>query len=375
MKSEFASPDRALAAELQNDIKQIQDLTLVQELTQLIPDAFVILNLQRQIVYANSTLISLLDISGPKAILGMRPGEALNCINARETQGGCGTSNGCKYCGAVNAILSSQDGPGQVKQEECRLVAGKENHSFDFQIRAKTLSLLDRQFTLMMIQDISTEKRKTILERLFFHDILNTAGGIQGLVELMQDATEEEMSEYLSLAESSTETLVEEINAQKDILAAENGSLEPDPYQLNSLEILSSVLAVYKNHPMAEGKTIEISPASVSTDFWGDPRLLTRIIGNMVKNGLEAEPRGNTITMGTDKSDHIIEFWVKNPCPMPDHVKAQVFQRSFSTKGSGRGIGTYSIRLLGEQYMKGKVSFSSSEAQGTRFSIQLPLGI
>lgn len=375
MKSEFASPERALAAELQNDIEQIQDLTLVAELTQLIPDAFVILNIQRQIIYANSTLVDLLDISSPKEILGMRPGEALNCINARKLEGGCGTSNGCKYCGAVKAILSSQDGPGQVKQEECRLTAGKENHSFDFQIRAKTLSLLDRQFTLMMIQDISTEKRKTILERLFFHDILNTAGGIQGLVELMQDATEEEMSEYLSLAESSTETLVEEINAQKDILAAENGSLEPDPYQLNSLEILSSVLAVYKNHPMAEGKSIKISPTSVSTDFLGDPRLLTRVIGNMVKNGLEAEPRGQTITMGVEKGDKTIEFWVKNPCPMPEHVKAQIFQRSFSTKGSGRGIGTYSIRLLGEQYMKGKVSFSSSETQGTQFSLQLPLGI
>lgn len=375
MESEFASPERASKTDLKNDIEQIQAVPLVEELTQLIPDAFVILNIQRQIVYANSTLVSLLDIPGPATILGKRPGEALNCIHAEETDGGCGTSSDCQYCGAVNAILLSQKVPGQVKQEECRLVAGKEKQSFDFQIRAKTLSLLDRQFTLMMIQDISAEKRKTILERLFFHDILNTAGGIQGLVELMQDATEDEMSEFLSLAESSTETLVEEINAQRDILAAENGSLEPDPYQLNSLGILSSVLAVYKKHPMAEGKTIEISPASVSTDFLGDPRLLKRIMGNMVKNGLEAEPQGNTITMGVDKGDQTIEFWVNNPCPMPDHVKAQVFQRSFSTKGIGRGIGTYSIRLLGEQYMKGKVSFSSSEVAGTRFSIQLPLGI
>ncbi len=72
MESEFASPERASKTDLENDIKQIQNLTLVQELTQLIPDAFVILNLQRQIVYANSTLISLLNISGPKAILAFK---------------------------------------------------------------------------------------------------------------------------------------------------------------------------------------------------------------------------------------------------------------------------------------------------------------
>ena len=38
---------------------------------------------------------------------------------------------------------------------------------------------------------------------------------------------------------------------------------------------------------------------------------------------------------------------------MPDEVKAQIFERSFSTKGRGRGIGTYSIKLLTERYLEG----------------------
>jgi sensor histidine kinase regulating citrate/malate metabolism len=49
----------------------------------------------------------------------------------------------------------------------------------------------------------------------------------------------------------------------------------------------------------------------------------------------------------------------------------QLFQRSFSTKGNGRGIGTYSIKLLTENYLKGKVSFFSNEEEGTVFSIEL----
>jgi signal transduction histidine kinase len=56
---------------------------------------------------------------------------------------------------------------------------------------------------------------------------------------------------------------------------------------------------------------------------------------------------------------------------MSEEVQRQLFQRSFSTKGIGRGLGTYSIRLLTENYLKGKVSFISNETEGTVFSIEL----
>ena len=48
-----------------------------------------------------------------------------------------------------------------------------------------------------------------------------------------------------------------------------------------------------------------------------------------------------------------------------------MFQRSFSTKGAGRGLGTYSIKLLGEKYLNGKVGFISEQGRGTIFSVEL----
>jgi len=49
-----------------------------------------------------------------------------------------------------------------------------------------------------------------------------------------------------------------------------------------------------------------------------------------------------------------------------------LFQRSFSTKGEGRGLGTYSIKLYTERYLKGTVSFSSAEGEGTVFRVRYP---
>ena len=374
MRTEFASPERASQKQLQSDIELTKTEPLFKELANVIPDAFMIINLHRQIVYCNTTLMNTLKIENPEKIYGLRPGEALNCIHACESKGGCGTTTFCKNCGAVNAILKSQKEENILKEEECRIIVKDDNQSLDFLVRAKTLLLFDKNYTFFIVKDNSNSKRRQVLERIFFHDILNTAGGIQGLMWLMKESSEEEMKSFIDLAESSSNTLVEEINAQKDLLAAENESLEIDMVSVNSMDILSSVIAVYQNHQVAKEKTIKISEDTISKDFISDPRLLIRIIGNMSKNALEAEIQGKTITLGSKVKDEIIEFWVHNPSVMPEKTKMQVFQRSFSTKGNGRGLGTYSIKLLGEKYLKGKVSFYSEKDKGTIFSIELPMG-
>ncbi len=65
-------------------------------------------------------------------------------------------------------------------------------------------------------------------------------------------------------------------------------------------------------------------------------------------------------------------FLVHNPAVMPEAVRAQVFQRSFSTTGDrNRGLGTYSVKLLVERYLGGRVSFRSEEGHGTTFRVTL----
>ena len=108
-----------------------------------------------------------------------------------------------------------------------------------------------------------------------------------------------------------------------------------------------------------------------------DGAILRRILGNMVKNALEATRFGsyrNHAVQGIRR--HRIAFSVHNEGVIPEEVQLQLFQRSFSTKeGEGRGIGTYSIKLFGERFLKGKVTFASSELEGTIFVFTLAKGI
>jgi sensor histidine kinase regulating citrate/malate metabolism len=95
----------------------------------------------------------------------------------------------------------------------------------------------------------------------------------------------------------------------------------------------------------------------------------------MIKNALEACQPGQTVTVGCQQDGADVLFWVHNPTVMPLNVQLQMFQRSFSTKGQGRGLGTYSMKLLSERYLKGRVAFTSREGEGTRFTVVYPRSI
>jgi signal transduction histidine kinase len=167
--------------------------------------------------------------------------------------------------------------------------------------------------------------------------------------------------------------LIEEIDAQRILLRAESGELVLKPEPVGSLRVLQDAVALYTRHPVAQDRFLRLDEKAVDVSVVSDKVLLTRILCNMVKNGLEACRAQQTVTVGCSASNGTVEFWVHNPGHMTREVQLQVFQRSFSTKGRGRGLGTYSIKLLTERYLKGQVSFTSTAESGTVFTVHCPL--
>jgi signal transduction histidine kinase len=168
-------------------------------------------------------------------------------------------------------------------------------------------------------------------------------------------------------------TLIEEINTQKALSAAETGDLTVEPETVRADDLLKEVIGLYENHVASKDRRIVLHPDTQPIELTTDPTLVRRVLGNMTKNALEASSAGQTVTLGARRRKDGVELWVHNPGLMARDSQLQVFQRSFSTKGKGRGLGTYSIRLLTERYLKGRASFSSTGAEGTTFSISLPM--
>jgi K+-sensing histidine kinase KdpD len=369
----YASPERSSSDEIINQNRFIASQKLFNEIFGTMTGVSAIINANRQIIYANDDFLKLLGLSGIEPILGKRLGEVVSCIHSDEQPSGCGTSLACTYCGAVNSILESQK-TGLKSSRETRistLIEGK-TKSLDLNVITSPISLGNQKYFVVTLQDISEEKRNSALERIFFHDLLNTAGGLNGLLSILKEATNPmESSELINLSEEASRNLVEEILHHRQIRAAENGELKVQLDLVNTLDIIKSAIGKIGHHEVGKEKSILIDSKSSDLNFESDRMLLQRVIINLLKNALEATAKGGSVTLGADSTVEKVRFWVKNNAVIPEEVQLQLFQRSFSTKGNGRGIGTYSIRLLTENYLKGKVSFISNATDLTVFTIEL----
>jgi hypothetical protein len=371
LSTKFAPAERAAEDKLKSQVKLFKKDEILNQFLAKIPAVFLIVNKQRQIVYMNRGALEFTGLQDLTAAIGKRPGELIGCVHAYEEEGGCGTTEGCTWCGAVNAVLSAQkEGP---SVEDCRLILGPDEKSYDLRVWASPLDVNGDQFMAVTIQDISHEKRRLILERVFFHDILNTTTGLLATIQILQEQGNEiDWKELLKSADYLTRKLIEEIQSQRILSAAENNELTLNLRSINTIKFLDEVIDLYKKSEINGKRIIQIDSNSENTEITSDRTLLRRIIGNMLINALEATEEGSTITLGCKLINENVEFWVHNPGVIPREVQMQIFQRSFSTKDPNRGIGTYSMKLL-SSFLNGSVSFSTSEEKGTIFKASYPI--
>jgi len=344
------------------------------DLLHLVPDMVMVLNPNRQIVHANRAVLTFAGAGSLEDVIGRRPGELFSCRHAREGAGGCGTTPACEYCGVVNGILSGQ--AGQPAVEECRIptVDGELEEALDLRIWASPVEFGGQPCTFIAATDIADEKRRVFLERVFLHDILNTATALRGFSRLIgtDAASDEDREEFLGRIGTLSDRIVDEIEGHRQLLAAEDGVLEVQHRRVHARQIVDDVFAAYSRPDLLNRRGLRIAADCADVAVDSDPVLLGRVVGNMTKNAIEASSPGDAVTIGCRVEDGALQFWVHNPGAMPAHVRTQVFTRSFSTKGAGRGLGTYSMKFLTEHCLGGRIGFTSTEDGGTTFVASYP---
>lgn len=367
----FAPAGRLSYQELEEQIQRSLEDPCIRVVLQAVDGYLIILNSKRQILAANREFLDALRMENRNCVVGLRPGEALNCLHFTEGPSGCGTSEHCRSCGATLAMLAVQE-KGLPITSECHLSVLHDGkfEARDFRVHCTPLALQGERLLAFVLNDISAVKRREILEETFLHDLLNAIGGIEGWSSLLDKLDPKvAANEILSLAGS----LKEEVLSQRMLLEAEKGVLAIHKTKTEATEILSRLSTLFESHPAAQERNIEIPSLPAKIFFYSDVSLLLRVLTNMVKNALEASRPGDTIHISFEWNDRQPRFVVHNPAFIPQDIRAHIFERSFSTKAvRGRGIGTYSMKLFGENYLGGKVSFSTNEAKGTEFSITLP---
>jgi signal transduction histidine kinase len=94
---------------------------------------------------------------------------------------------------------------------------------------------------------------------------------------------------------------------------------------------------------------------------------------NIAVNALEAMPQGGTLNLEmTVEGSRVTVGIVDTGRGIPTDVLARIYERDFTTKGTGSGIGLYVARTLVEMH-GGEIRTESHEGRGTRVEVVLPI--
>lgn len=370
----FASPKRVSREEILKIRQKVISFQTLEDIFEQLPHFLLLLTEDRQIVFCNHELLEYLSARDINEILGLRPGELLQCIHSQEMPAGCGTSQSCQYCGAAKALIEAQRTRTR-KEHVCRILASKNNHTqhYTFNIVVYPYKIGGDYFYLFFLEDISEKERNQQLELTFLHDLGNLIGSLGGYIEAFpENDLNPEQHDFLENMRKINAYVSEELQAQREIsfLNPENvpiafSSIESYQFLQNCIEIMNDRFNSANIH-------LEIEQETDYFHITSDRKKMRRILINFLKNAIEASEPTETVTIGAKQEKNFFHFWVSNPKPIPQDIQAKLFQFGYSTKGRGHGLGLYSAKILTEDILKGEIGFISNEKMGTTFFAKFP---
>lgn len=371
----FFAPAEDISSDALIDvIKSISSNPVVDGLMKSVNGLLVVLNEERQVLGINDTMLEMLGLESVESVLGLRLGEVVGCVNANGFPNGCGTTELCVTCGAAIAMATSLDQDVQVTQE-CAISANRGGNISDIFLRvtSQPIQFHKRRFLLLFLNDITRQQQLASLERVFYHDIKNLILGLTLTSKFMLEQDGEDLMENAKIVHDLITQLSQELEIQRNLVEGSNQTYHPVFQTITAGRVAQEIRNIHANHPIIRKTQLQISDDIPDLTFVTDISLVKRVLTNMMVNAAEASEVGEEIKIWLGTESDSISFYVWNRQAIPDDISKRVFQRNFSTKeGKGRGLGTFSMKLFGENILQGCVSFTTTREKGTTFCFTLP---
>jgi len=211
------------------------------------------------------------------------------------------------------------------------------------------------------------------------HEIRTPIHGVMGTINLVLDSQlEHDQRQYLKMAISSAETLLNIINDILDLSKIESGQLEPEHERFDlqtTLEDTLDSMAV-----TAHNKGLELTChllGGVTTDLIGDPRHLRQVLINLIGNSVKFTEKGEVALyvepISDSKKKTELHFTVRDTgIGIPKNkfdIIFEPFQQadgSINRKYGGTGLGLTISRHLIDQ-MGGRIWVEKDSNKGSIF--------
>ncbi len=236
---------------------------------------------------------------------------------------------------------------------------------------------------MITLTDITSIKEMARLredvERISRHDLKSPLNGIINLPKLMleDDNLTDTQREFLQLVVDSGHRMLAMINLSLTLFQVEQGVYQYAPVPFDLLNVLRQV--INENRHLAESLLVELrlevrgfgDPPPKWVSIQGEELLTYSIFSNLLRNALEASPKGGTVTLAIER-DAGTDIEIHNQGLVPLDIQESFFDKYVTSgKKGGTGLGTYSAKLLaGVQGWE--ITMRSSPVDGTTVTVHIP---
>jgi nitrogen fixation/metabolism regulation signal transduction histidine kinase len=208
------------------------------------------------------------------------------------------------------------------------------------------------------------------------HEIKNPLTPMKLSVQYLERSWNDQTPDWSNRLAKFTQTMIEQIDTLSAI-ASEFSDFAKMPLSkkenTNLEEVIQSTISLFKNY---ENIKISFDKQSFGEFIvYADKEQLLRAFNNLLKNSIQAigeQPDGKIDINIEGRNQNCVIRITDNGGGIPEELKNKIFSPNFTTKSGGMGLGLAIVKSVIVN-SGGEISYTSSNGNGTTFSIMLPL--
>ena len=244
----------------------------------------------------------------------------------------------------------------------------------------------DNTFTKELLEDSQQVEYLATLSTLsagMAHEIRNPLSGIRGSAQLLlKDLQDSDQREYIEIVIAEVDRINRLVTKMMDLSHPSSENFN----QTNIHQVLEEILALEgESLKKKKGKFIQVYDPSLPT-IEANKDGLKQVFLNLVKNAVEASPKGGQVTITTEFNNNYTLRKINNALltsnivikitdsgvGMNETTKKNLFTPFFTTKKRGTGLGmTISLKII--ESHSGKIKVTSEKNIGTVVQVFLPI--